>query len=79
MPLSVEVDVNAVSEVKGGGYICPSISTPGAFRLVWGNECSCPATGRTCRHRKLVAAYCAKQDAARRPARVPVNVSAMVD
>lgn len=79
MPLSISIPTDAVSEVKGGGYIVPSLSTPGAFRLVWANECSCPATGPSCRHRKLVAAYCAKQDAARRPARVPVNVSAMVD
>lgn len=79
MPLTVTIPTDAVSEVKGGGYSVPSKSTPGAFRLVWGNECSCPATGASCRHRKLVAAYCAKQDAARRPARVPAATSLMVD
>lgn len=79
MPLTVSIPTDAVSEIKGGGYIVSSLSLPGAFRLVWGNECSCPATGPTCRHRKLVAAYCAKQDAARRPARVPVATSLMVD
>jgi hypothetical protein len=46
MPLSIDIDPNSVSAVKGGGYIVASKSTPGAFRLVWGNECSCPATGR---------------------------------
>lgn len=79
MPLTVTIPTDAVSEVKGGGYVVASISTPGAFRLVWGDECSCPATGPSCRHRKLVAAYVAKQDAARRPARVPAAVSLMVD
>lgn len=79
MPLSITIPTDAVSPVVGGGYVVTSKSVDGAFRLVWGNECSCPATGPSCRHRKLVAAYCAQQDAARRPARVPVNVSAMCD
>lgn len=79
MPLSTPIPTDAVSEIKGGGYVVSSLSVEGGFRLVWGNECSCPATGPSCRHRKLVAAYCAQQDAARRPARVPVNVSAMCD
>jgi hypothetical protein len=79
MPLSVQPDPNSVSKVVGGGSIVASKSTPGAFRLVWGNECSCPATGPSCRHRKLVAAYVAQQDAAARPPAAKVNVSAMVD
>lgn len=79
MPLTAEVDPNSVSVVKGGGYIVASKSTPGAFRLVWGNECSCPATGPTCRHRKLVAAYCAAEDARNRRPAVPVARSLMVD
>lgn len=80
MPLSVEPDLNSVSQVVGGGYVVPSKSTPGAYRLVWGQECSCPHTGRgVCRHRRLVAAYVAQQDRLRaRPAARP-NVSLMVD
>lgn len=79
MPLTAAIPTDSVAPVVGGGYIVPSKSTPGAFRLVWGNECSCPATGPSCRHRRLVAAHCAEQDRKARPARVPVNVSAMVD
>ena len=79
MPLSVTPDPNSVSVVKGGGYVVPSKSTPGAFRLVWGNECSCPATGPTCRHRKLVAAYCAAEDARNRPAPAKVNSGLFCD
>ncbi len=79
MPLSVTPDPQSVSVVQGGGYIVPSLGTPGAFRLVWGNECSCPATGRTCRHRKLVAAYCAALDTQRRRPSAPAAVSLLVD
>ncbi len=79
MALTAVITIDSVSEVKGGGYIVPSKSVEGAFRLVWGNECSCPATGKSCRHRRLVSAYCAQQDAARRRPSAPVNVSAMVD
>lgn len=79
MPLSIPIPPDSVAYVSGTGYFVPSKSVEGAFRLVWGNECSCPATGPSCRHRKLVAAFCAAQDAARRPARVPVNVSLMCD
>lgn len=80
MPLSVEIPTDTVSQVVGGGYIVPSASTPGAFRLVWGVECSCPHTGpRPCRHRRLVQQYCAAQDARRPRPQVPANVSLMVD
>jgi hypothetical protein len=84
MPLSIPIPTDAVSEIKGGGYMVSSRSLSNengeaAFRLVWGNECSCPATGPSCRHRKLVAAFCAKQDAARRPTRVPSATSLMCD
>lgn len=79
MPLSVTPNPESVSPVTGGGYVIPSKSTPGAFRLVWGNECSCPCTGPTCRHRKLVAAYCAARDRATRRPSAPANISAMVD
>ncbi len=80
MPLSVTLNPDSVSPVQGGGYVVPSKGTPGAYRLVWGNECSCPHTGpRPCRHRRLVAAYCQAIDAASRKARRPVNVSLLVD
>lgn len=79
MPLSVSIPTDSVSPVVGGGYVVASLSLPGAFRLVWGNECSCPATGKSCRHRKLVAAYCAAQDAQRRRPSAPAAVSLMCD
>lgn len=79
MPLSVTIPTDSVSAVIGGGYCVPSLSTPGAFRLVWGNECSCPATGPSCRHRKLVAAWCAAEDAKRRRSAAKVNVGLLVD
>lgn len=84
MPLSIDIDPNSVSAVKGGGYLVASRSLSGengeaAFRLVWGNECSCPATGRSCRHRKLVAAYCAAEDAKDRRPLGTVNRYLMVD
>jgi hypothetical protein len=79
MPLSIYTPPDAVAEIKGGGYIVVSKSVEGAFRLVWGNECSCPATGKSCRHRKLVSAYCAQQDAARRRPAGKVSASLMCD
>ncbi len=79
MPLSIDIDPNSVTHVKGLGYYVASKSHPGYFVLVWGNECSCPATGPTCRHRKLVAAYCAAEDAKVRPAPVRPAISLMVD
>lgn len=79
MPLSIDIDPNSVSKLVGGGYSVASKSHPGYFVIVWGNTCSCPATGPTCRHRKLVAAYCAAEDARTRPAPAKANVSAMVD
>lgn len=80
MPLTAVVVTDSVSQVVGGGYIVPSASTPGAFRLVWGTECSCPHTGpRQCRHRRLVAAYVKAQDARRPRPSAPANISLMVD
>lgn len=69
-----------VRELKGGGYIVESVSVPGAWRLVMGKTCSCPAAkARTCRHRRAVAEYCAEIN--RRLARpvAPVNESALCD
>lgn len=46
-----------VAQVPGLGYIVRSASHPDAFRLVSGNECTCPAAehgARTCRHRRAV-------------------------
>ncbi len=81
MPLVVDIPLDSVSAVVGGAHIVPSKSVPGTFRLVMGrgNECSCPATGPSCRHRRLVAAYVKAQDYANRRPSVPVNVSLMVD
>lgn len=80
MPLTAEIPVDSVSPVQGGGYIVPSASLPGSFRLVWGSECSCPHAGpRPCRHRRLVMAYVNAEDAKHRPPVAPPNVSLMVD
>jgi hypothetical protein len=74
------VDPPAVIHVPGWGYMVRSKSVEGAFRLVRGNTCSCPAAGaRTCRHRRLVAAYCAAEDRAHARPVAPVNPSMFVD
>lgn len=79
MTLSIPIDPDSVAPLKSGGYCVASKSTPGAFRLVWGNECSCPATGPSCRHRKLVAAYCAAEDARNRRPAGKVNAGLFCD
>lgn len=46
-----------VVKIPGVGYGVRSASTPGAYRLVSGKECSCPAGengARSCRHRRAV-------------------------
>lgn len=69
-----------VFEMVGGGYMVRSKSVEGAWRLVFGRSCSCPAGGRrSCRHRRLVEVHCRRIDEQfARPA-APVNVSALVD
>jgi hypothetical protein len=68
-----------IYKVHGVGYIVESESVPGAWRLVEGAECSCPATTPNCRHLRAVQALVREED--RRHARpvAPVHVSAMVD
>ena len=69
----------AVLPLKAGGYMVASRSVSGAWWLVWGQTCSCPATVARCFHIRQVAAYCKGRDAAlRRPAAKP-NVSLLVD
>jgi hypothetical protein len=64
---------------QSGGYFVHSFSTPGTWYFVYGQECSCPATVARCRHLRMVDAFCRALDEANKPARVPTNVSAMVD
>jgi hypothetical protein len=45
------------------GYFVSSLSTPGAFRLVSGANCTCPAHGQSCRHRKAVQELVRKENA----------------
>jgi hypothetical protein len=69
-----------VIQVRGWGYIVRSASVPGAWRLVRGDGCSCPAGGRrSCRHRRLVAAFCRAEDELRRRPVGAVNPGMFVD
>ena len=70
---------DAILELKVGGYMVASRSTAGAWWLVFGQTCSCPATIARCHHLRLVSAYCKAQDDARRRPAAKVNVSLMVD
>lgn len=73
-------EVPEVLVIRSGGYIVASKSVPGAWRLVRGRDCSCPAGDRpTCRHRKLVAAFCAREaEKYKRPVAAP-HIAALVD
>lgn len=69
-----------VIHVLGVGYIVQSKSVPGAWRLVQGRECSCPAGGRkSCRHRRLVQEHCRALDAQFERPVGRVNPSMFVD
>lgn len=51
-----------VAQVPGIGYIVRRASDPMSFRIVSGNECTCPAAehgAKQCRHRRAVAEFCA--------------------
>ncbi len=61
----------AVLPGKAGGYFVGSRTAQGAWWLVWGTSCSCPATVARCWHVQQVEAYCRAEDAKhRRPAAV---------
>lgn len=71
-----------VLEVKTGGYMVQSRSTPGTWYLVHGRSCSCPAgkAGRErCVHRQQVAAFVAALNAEQRRPAAPAAVSMLVD
>ncbi len=70
---------DAVLELKVGGYMVASRSTAGAWWIVFGPTCSCPATIARCHHQRMVSRYVAAQDAKNRRPPAPVNVSLMVD
>lgn len=66
--------------VRSGGYMVRSASVPGAWRFVWGSECSCPAGDKpTCRHRKAVREFCRDNDLRHARPSAPANISALVD
>jgi hypothetical protein len=71
-----------VRQAQAGGYFVASRSTPGAWWLVAGRSCSCPAGqagAERCVHRRQVAAFVAAIDADHRRPTAPPNVSALVD
>lgn len=69
-----------VRQLLGGGYVVASLSVPGAWRLVMGNTCTCPAAkARTCRHRRAVTAFCAEQDRLHARPTAPPHVAALCD
>lgn len=69
-----------VRQLLGGGYVVASLSVPGAWRLVDGKTCTCPAgKARTCRHRRAVARFCAEQDRQHARPTAPANVAALCD
>lgn len=69
-----------VRQLLGGGYVVASKSVPGAWRLVFGNTCTCPAgKARTCRHRRLVAEFCREQDRQHARPTAPAHVAALCD
>lgn len=70
---------DAILPVQGGGYMVASRSTHGAWWLVWGSTCSCPATVKRCHHIRQVEAYCKGLDNQRKRPVAPVNVGLMVD
>lgn len=69
-----------VYEIVGGGYMVRSKSVEGAWRLVRGNTCTCPAgTRRSCRHRRLVDEHCRAINAKHARPVAPPHISALVD
>lgn len=67
-----------VTYLAGVGYFVASKSVPGAWRLVKGDWCSCPATRKSCRHHRLVDQFVRANAPAPRPL-APVHISALVD
>jgi hypothetical protein len=68
-----------VHQIPNVGYAVRSASTPGAWWLVEGSSCSCPATTPRCRHIRQVEAHCRLEDEKHaRPVAV-VNPSVFVD
>jgi hypothetical protein len=61
------------------GYFVSSKSTPGAFYLVSGADCTCPATVQRCRHQRAVQELVKAENAQfARPVAKP-NVAALCD
>lgn len=75
-------DLPEVVVIPNVGYGVRSASVPGAYRIVRGAGCSCPAGengARSCRHRRAVAEFCASRSREyARPVAV-AHISALVD
>lgn len=82
MPDAPEFQPGHVLEALTGGYLVLSRTTPGAWWLVHGRTCSCPA-GRGgaegCWHRRQVAAFVSRLNAVQARPVAPPHVSALVD
>jgi hypothetical protein len=61
------------------GYFVESESVPGAFRLVRGRECSCPATVDRCRHIRAVHDLVKAENQRLRRPPAPFNPAVFVD
>lgn len=71
-----------VLEARTGGYLVKSRSTEGAWWLVFGSTCSCPAGQKgmkRCWHRAQVQAFCRALDLPLARPAAPANISALVD
>jgi len=77
-----DLPVGFVTHAQGIGYFVKSRSTEGAWWLVAGRSCSCPAgqAGRErCWHRAQVQAFVARINEKLRRPTPPPNISALVD
>lgn len=61
------------------GFMVRSKSVDGAWRLVSGDSCSCPARVRICRHRQLVDAHLLERNRKNARPTAPANVAALCD
>jgi hypothetical protein len=67
-----------LAAVPGVGHIVASRSVPGAFRLVYGTGCTCPAP-KGCWHIAQVLLHVNAVEETKRQPPVPVNKAALLD
>lgn len=68
-----------VRELVGGDFVVRSRTTDGAWWLVTGDACSCPATVKNCWHRRQVDVLLLERNRKHVRPTAPPNVSALVD